>query len=138
MRPMRQAILAALLLALAAPAAAEDRSIGITPDQIEWAQVKNLGEAVVLLGDPRRRGPYVVRLNVPPNTATSAHSHPQDESVTVISGWIGFGLGPVVDRAKGRVLPAGSFLHLPARTLHFAWTGPEGAVIQAHGNGPFP
>ena len=107
MRPMRQAILAALLLALAAPAAAEDRSIGITPDQIEWAQVKNLGEAVVLLGDPRRRGPYVVRLNVPPNTATSAHSHPQDESVTVISGWIGFGLGPVVDRAKGRVLPAG-------------------------------
>ena len=28
------------------------------------------------------------------------------ESISVISGWIGFGLGSALDREKGRVLPA--------------------------------
>lgn len=131
-------LLAAVLMSLAAPAAAEDRSIGITPDQIEWTRVPRLGEGIVLHGDPARRGYYVVRLKVGPNTEVGPHTHPQAENITVISGWIGFGLGPVFDKSKGRVLPAGSFFHLPARAVHFAWTGPEGAVIQAHGNGPFP
>lgn len=131
--------LAVLLpLALTPPAAAEDRTIGVVPDEMQWTQVPRLGTAIVLYGDPARRGPYVVRLNVPPDNVTQPHTHPLAENITVISGWIGFGLGPVFDKAKGRVLPAGAFFHLPARTLHFAWTGPEGAVIQAHGAGPFP
>ena len=131
------------LLALATPAApiaaaAEDRTIGVTPAEIEWAQLPRLGTGIVLHGDPARRGPYVVRLRVAPNAQVPPHTHPNDEHITVISGWIGFGLGPVFDQAKGRVLPAGSYFHLPAHARHFAWTGPEGAVIQAHGIGPFP
>jgi len=119
-------------------AMAEDSSVGIIPAEIKWVDTKNLGRAVVLEGDPSGNGAYVLRIAVRPNDVTPPHTHNQAENITVISGWIGFGLGPVFDRSKGRVLPAGSFFHLPARTPHFAWTGPEGAVIQAHGNGPFP
>ena len=62
----------------------------------------------------------------------------QDENITVLSGWIGFGLGRTFDKSKGRELPAGSYFYLPANTPHFAWTGPEGCVMQIHGTGPFP
>jgi len=134
----RGVALAAALVALAGPCVALDQGVGVTQAEMRLAPVPGLGQAIVLLGDPSKPGPYVVRLVVPPNTETPPHSHPQAESVTVISGWIGFGLGDAFDKAKGRVLPAGSFLHLPAGALHFAWTGPEGAVIQAHGVGPFP
>jgi hypothetical protein len=124
------------ILLRCAPAPAQ--SVGMTPDEIHWAETRGLGLAAQLEGDPAKQEPYVVRIKVPPNNVTSPHTHPQAENVTVISGWIGFGNGTVFDRSKGRVLPAGSFLYLPANTAHFAWTGPEGAVIQAHGVGPFP
>jgi hypothetical protein len=39
-------------------------------------------------------------------------------------------------QAKGRVLPAGSFYYLPANMAHFAWAGPQGAIVQIHGVGP--
>lgn len=54
----------------------------------------------------------------------------------MLSGSFGIGEGEVADRAKGRLLRAGSFYYLPAGTAHFAWAGPEGATIQIHGIGP--
>ena len=135
-------VLATLLMAglgtngCGVPVFAQD--LGVTPDQVKWLATRNLGLAANLDGDPSRPGPYVVRLKVVPDNVTMPHTHPNAEDVTVISGSIGFGLGTVFDKSKGRVLPAGSFLHLPANTPHFAWTGTEGAVIQSHGIGPFP
>jgi quercetin dioxygenase-like cupin family protein len=138
MRTRLDLIAVPLIIALAVPAMAQDSSIGLTPDQVKWAEIKGLGQAMVLQGDPSKAEAYVVRIKVGPNNVTPPHTHPQAENITVIAGWIGFGLGPVFDQRKGRVLPAGSFFHLPANTSHFAWTGPDGSVIQAHGNGPFP
>ena len=120
----------------AMPAIADD--IGVTPDEMKWEQHTNLGTSVILEGDPAKPGPYVVRLMAPPHQTGTPHTHSSAEDITVISGQLGLGLGPVFDRSKGRVLPPGSFFHLPANTLHFGWTGDEGAVIQAHGMGPFP
>jgi quercetin dioxygenase-like cupin family protein len=138
MKPMLFAVAIVLAIGHVMPAVAGDTTIGVTPDQIEWVDVKNLGPGIVLEGDPSKNGPYVVRLKVAPNAVSQPHTHPQAENITVISGWIAFGLGTVFDKSKGRVLPAGSFFYLPANTHHFAWTGPDGAVIQAHGVGPFP
>lgn len=126
------------LLGLAGSAVAEDASLGLLPGQMHWGEVRGMRDAVVLHGDPGKAEPYVVRIRVPPNNVTQPHTHPQAESITVISGRIGFGLGTVFDKTRGRMFPAGSFFHLPAGMPHFAWTGPEGAVIQAHGLGPFP
>jgi quercetin dioxygenase-like cupin family protein len=77
-----------------------------------------------------------MRLKLPPNAAVPPHTHPIAENVTVISGSLGVGLGRVADKSKGRMLSAGAFVLLPANTPHFAWAGPEGAVVQIHGYGP--
>ena len=136
---MRNWFIAILVtLALCVQAMAEDTSIGVTPAEMKWKDNGDGSRTVILDGDPSGNGTYVLRIQAPPNHTTQPHTHPQAENITVISGWLGFGLGTVFDRSKGRVLPAGSFFHLPANTPHFGWTGPEGVVIQAHGNGPFP
>jgi quercetin dioxygenase-like cupin family protein len=136
---MRSALLFVTAVLLASrPHAPLAQSVGVTPEEIPWTETSGLGLAALLEGDPAKPEPYVVRMKVAANNVTQPHTHRQAENVTVISGWIGFGIGTVFDRSKGRVLPAGSFLHLPANTPHFAWTGPDGAVIQAQGIGPFP
>jgi quercetin dioxygenase-like cupin family protein len=132
-KPTLFAVVTALAIGRGILAIAQDSAIGMTPDQIKW-----VGSVAVLDGDPAKDGPYVLRIKVPPNDVTPPHTHPQAENITVISGSIGFGLSTVFDRSKGRILPAGSFFFLPANTPHFAWTGPDGAIIQAHGVGPFP
>jgi quercetin dioxygenase-like cupin family protein len=88
------------------------------------------------MGDPAEAGPYVERVKLPPNAVIPPHTHPDDENITVLSGAFGIGEGEVADHAKGRVLPAGSFYYLPANMAHFAWAGPEGAIVQIHGIGP--
>jgi quercetin dioxygenase-like cupin family protein len=136
MKPALFVLATVLPIALVEPAISQH--VGVSPDEMKWTTTKDLGDTVVLEGDPARPAPYVLRIRVPPNHITNPHTHGQIENITVISGQIGFGLGTVFDKLKGRELPAGSFFYLPANTPHYAWTGPEGAVIQAHGVGPFP
>ena len=101
-------------------------STGLPPD---W-------QVAVLMGDPTKAGPYVERVKLPPNAVIPPHTHPDNENITVLSGSFGIGEGEAADKAKGRVLSAGSFYYLPANMAHFAWAGPEGAVVQIHGIGP--
>lgn len=123
----------------AADAMAEAGTIVLTPDQIKWGPAPGLPagwEAAVLAGNPTKEGPYVERVKLPPGATVPPHTHPDDENITVLSGSFGIGEGKVADQSKGRVLMPGSFYHLPANTAHFAWAGPEGAVVQIHGIGP--
>ena len=41
-----------------------------------------------------------------------------------------------VDRAAIKPLPAGSFMHMPAGTAHYAYAETE-TVVQVQGSGPF-
>lgn len=133
-------LLSAMVFVLASGAAvAQVDVVALVPDQVAWASAPGLPpdwQIAVLMGDPAKAGAYVQRVKLPPNAAIPPHMHPDDENITVLSGAFGIGEGEVVDKAKGRVLPAGSFYHLPANTPHFAWAGPEGAIIQIHGVGP--
>jgi len=113
-------------------------NIGVTPDEIKWRYDATRVGTVTLEGNTSKPGPYVIRYMVPPHHADTPHLHAKDEEITVISDQFGFGLGPVFNQSKGRVFPPGSFIHLPANTMHFGWTDDEGAAIQAHGIGPFP
>lgn len=68
----------------------------------------------------------VQRIKLPAHALVSPHTHPFAETVTVISGTVGFGMGDRVDR-NGRMLgPGGLYAH-PAKNPHFVWTGDEGA-----------
>jgi len=66
------------------------------------------------------------------------HWHPKDEHVTVIKGTIFFGMGEKLHKRGAHEFPAGSYLKLPAKMPHFAWTSRKGeSIIQVHGMGPF-
>ena len=71
-------------------------------------------QVAVLMGDPAKAGPYVERVKLPPNAVIPPHTHPDNENITVLSGSFGIGEGEAADKAKGRVLSAGSFYYLPA------------------------
>ena len=77
----------------------------------------------------------MTRLRVPAGYQFPAHSHPNDENVTVISGTFNIGLGDSLDEAKGETVKAGGFIRQPKDTNHYAWVT-EDTVIQLHGMGP--
>ncbi|HLJ65607.1 MAG TPA: cupin domain-containing protein [Stellaceae bacterium] len=127
-----------IMVAAGAVFAADTKLVEMTPDSMKWADIPNSPglKQVVLMGDPRERGPYIERLKIPANTMIPAHTHPEAENVTVISGTLGLGLGEKADKTKAKEFPAGSFLFVPANTPHFALTGAQEVVIQIHGMGP--
>jgi anti-sigma factor ChrR (cupin superfamily) len=112
----------------------------MNPSDIQWGDAPPILPAgakfAVLMGDPGKTGPYVVRMKLPDGYKIAAHWHPLDESVTVISGTFNVGMGDKLDMTKGKALTAGAFGTVPARMRHFAWTTGE-TEVQVHGMGPF-
>jgi len=136
-------VLAVLAFAGLAPAAdmATTEHPGIfTPKDVAWGPGPPFLPAgvkiAVLLGDPGKPGPFVIRLSMPAGYKIPAHNHPTTENVTVISGEFHAGMGDKLDATKGKTLPAGSFASLPAQMNHFAWAKGH-TVVQVHGEGPF-
>jgi quercetin dioxygenase-like cupin family protein len=113
--------------------------IVISPDTLTWVDVSSLppgAKIAVLEGDPKKAGPFTMRVKFPAKYRVPAHWHPADEHVTVISGTLNIGLGDRFDRAKVRAIPAGAFTVMPAHTNHFAWIEEE-TILQLHGTGPW-
>jgi len=127
-----------LAFALAAVALAQDKAIVLRPENLHWTEVRDMPgwKQAVLVGDPAKPGPYVLRVMIPPNALMPPHSHPDTENITVLAGAFGIGEGSTVDKIGGTVLGVGGFYLLPAHTVHYAWGGPKGATLQIHGMGP--
>lgn len=110
------------------------------PRDIPWAPAPAAfpagAEAAVLLGDPTKEGPFVVRIRAPEGYRISPHTHPKPEALTIISGEISLGLGPAADRATTKKLPAGSFSVMPAGVVHYVFADQE-AVVQIDAIGPW-
>jgi quercetin dioxygenase-like cupin family protein len=94
-------------------------------------------QSILIHGDPSKAEFFIIRLKFPPNYVVPAHTHPALESVTVLSGSMGSGMGEKVDTSKGKMLGEGSLLILPANHAHYVWTENEETVIQVAANGPF-
>jgi hypothetical protein len=111
----------------------------ITPADIKWGDVPPGlppgAKVAVLYGDPGKAGPFIVRLKAPASYRIMPHTHPTDENLTIISGSAGFGMSERFD-ANVKMLPAGSFISLPARMAHFALFGQD-TVIELSSMGPF-
>jgi hypothetical protein len=140
-------VAAALLSAAAAlaflPVAAADedtRHIAVAPQDLEWApgpgSLPPGVEYVLIQGNPAEAGPLALRLRFPAGYRIPAHSHPQIEHITVLSGVFNIGMGDVLDEEKGNAMPAGSFVVMPKGHNHFAWTEQE-TVVQLHSTGPW-
>ena len=138
---MKKLFIFAALIALAGPALAEDamKVTRVKPDQLTWKDNPNIpkgGQVAVLQGDPTKPEVIVTRVKLPPNYKVPPHTHPYAETVTVMSGRIGLGMGEKFEAKKGGMVGAGAFYSQPAKHAHYVWTGKEGAIIQVQFTGP--
>jgi quercetin dioxygenase-like cupin family protein len=139
--PLGVAAYAAVVLSGAAPSAyGADGHAMLTPDKLTWGpappQLPKGAEIAVIMGDPGKAEPFVMRARMPAGYEVRPHSHPTDEHVTVLSGSMNVSMGPAADKAKGAALGPGGFFTAPKGMTHYAWFT-EPTIIQVHGVGPF-
>jgi quercetin dioxygenase-like cupin family protein len=90
----------------------------------------------VLIGDPSKSGPYVIRVKLPGGTKMLPHRHSEDRIYTVISGIFYIGLGEQFDDTKLQAFAPGSVVVLPAGQSHFHWARSGEYVTQVTAIGP--
>jgi len=136
---MKKLLISVALIALAGSALAQDAVTMVKPDGLTWKDNPALpkgAQFAVLVGDPTKAGGMVVqRVKLPANYQVPPHTHPYAETVTVISGSLGSGMGEKFEK-KGEMLKPGSLFALPAKHAHFVWTGNEEAIVQVQFVGP--
>ena len=89
----------------------------ILPEQVEWQSFPAFppsAKLAVLVGDPTREGPYVIRVKVAAGVKLMPHRHPEDRVYTVLSGVFYVGLGDRFDAEQVKAYPPGTLLVLPA------------------------
>src|ERR1700753_3860322 len=70
----------------------------------------------VVVGDPVKAAPYVIRVKPPAGTKMVPHIHKEDRVYTVISGIFYIGIGTTFDAAKLVAYAPGSVVVLPGGT----------------------
>jgi quercetin dioxygenase-like cupin family protein len=135
------AVLAGLAITALLPftAIADEQHVVAQPDRITWGPAPPAfpkgAQIAVLSGDPSKEGEFVYRLKVPAGYKVAAHTHPNDENVTVMSGTAHIGMGDKLDETKGEALKAGGYIHMPKGMHHYAWFA-EDTIMQFNGVGP--
>ena len=145
LKPMTLGMIAATLLALAAWGQAggekhDQDHVIVRPDAVKWGPappgLPAGAQAAVLLGDPGKAAPYVLRVKLPAGYKVPPHWHSTDENVTVIQGTLMVGKGEKFTADAAEALPTGSFMRMPKEMRHFAFAKGE-TILQVHGIGPF-
>ena len=111
----------------------------ILPEQIDWKPFPAFpptARLAVVVGEPTKPGPYVIRVKVPSGVKLTPHRHPEDRIYTVISGVFYIGLGDRFDPDKLKAYPPGSVIVLPGDTPHFHWAMSGEYVSQVTAIGP--
>lgn len=139
---MMKALMTAALMVVANAAFADDahHARELTPADIKFEDNPAFpkgAQSELIHGDPSKPEFFIIRLRFPPNYVVPPHTHPAFESVTVLTGAMGSGMGDKVEKSKGRMLEAGSLLLLPANHPHYVWTEGEETIIQVAATGPF-
>jgi hypothetical protein len=128
-------------LSLATAAAiAQTAHIVVPAEKVQFAPAPPIlpagAQIAVLEGNPAEKGSITMRLKFPANYAIPPHWHSMTERLTVLSGSFHAGMGDTLDRKATQPLAPGSFVMLPAKMHHFAWTS-EPTVVQITLDGPF-
>jgi len=132
----------ATAIVCATVAAAQDRKgiVGLTPNDVQWftPSFYNDGrQRAHLLGDSSQGGAWIDRVRIPAGARVLAHTHAQDELVTVIDGTWYLGEGARFDVAKLTAYPSGSFIVIHARVPHFVAAEKGAVVVQVSGTDKF-
>ena len=111
----------------------------IRSEDIVWKPFPAFPEGArlaILVGDPTRAGPYVIRVRLPANVRMMPHRHLEDRIYTVISGVFYVGVGDVFDESKLTAHAPGTVVVLPAGTPHFHLARAGEYVTQISAIGP--
>src|SRR4029078_2336292 len=114
--------------------------VGLTAEQVQWftpPYYTDGRQRAQLFGDSSAGGAWIDRAKIPGGARVLAHTHPQDEPVTVIEGTWYLGEGTKFDSTKLKAYPQGSFILIPAGVPHFVATKEGAVIIQLSGNGKF-
>jgi quercetin dioxygenase-like cupin family protein len=93
-------------------------------------------ESIYLASDGNKAEMYTLRVHLAKDAKIPPHTHPDSRMITVLSGELFAGTGKTPDPANGVLLPAGSFLVVPAGAVHWSWAKNGETVYQETGNGP--
>ena len=130
---------AVLLSGAGSMIASADQTIDIIDaDKLAWQDYPGLPgvKFVVLAGNPREAGLYVIRAKFAPHTMSRPHWHPETRYVTVVKGTWWAGTGDQLDPDKTTPIRAGGFaIHAP-REVHYDGAKDEEAIVQIVGIGP--
>ena len=83
----------------------------ILPEDIEWKLFPAFpptARLAVIVGEPSKPGPYVIRVKAPPGVTLMPHRHPEDRIYTVVSAVFYICLGGRFDGDKVKACPPGS------------------------------
>ncbi len=114
--------------------------IAFTSLQVRWftpPYYTDGRERAQLLGDSSHGGTWVDRVKIPAGKRVLAHTHTQDELVTVIEGTWYLGEGTKFNLTNLKGYPAGSFIVIPAGVPHFVAAKEGTVIVQLNGNGEF-
>src|SRR6476646_4302405 len=107
--------------------------IAVTPLEVRWftpSYYTDGRERAQLLGDSSQGGAWVDCVKIPAGKRILAHTHLEDEPVTVIEGTWYLGEGTKFDSTKLKGYPAGSFILIPAGVPHFVATKEDAVIVQ--------
>jgi quercetin dioxygenase-like cupin family protein len=111
----------------------------IAAEDVQWKPFPAFppeARLAVLVGDPLRAAPYVIRVKLPANAKILPHRHPEDRTYTVISGVFYIGLGDEFDETKLTAHAPGSVVVLPGNQSHFHWARSGEYITQVSAIGP--
>jgi len=111
----------------------------IMPAAVKWGPSPPFmppgSQTAVMLGDPAKKGPFIIRGKLPDGYTIPPHWHSVVENVTVLSGTFNVGMGDKLDKSKGQALTPGAFFSAPPRMPHFAWATGE-TIVEVTAMGP--
>jgi quercetin dioxygenase-like cupin family protein len=111
----------------------------VLPEEVDWKPFAGFpapARLAVVVGEPTKPGPYVIRVKVPRGVKLMPHRHPEDRIYTVIAGVFYVGLGERFDGQKLESYPPGTVIVLPGGTPHFHWARSSEYVTQVSAVGP--
>jgi quercetin dioxygenase-like cupin family protein len=111
----------------------------IRSEEVAWKPFASFPPAArlaVLVGDPTKPGPYVIRVKLPDGTRMMPHKHSEDRIYTVIAGVFYIGLGEQFDESKLTAHGPGSVVILPSGQPHFHWARSGEYITQVEAIGP--
>jgi hypothetical protein len=129
--------LALILLVGPAPGYAQELRV-LKPEDIQWTQRRTAPDVffAAIYGEQAQPGPYAFRIRAQAGHSLPPHTHPDERTITVLTGTYWAGVGASYDESALVPYPAGTFYVIPAGVPHYAAVLQGEVLFQEAGVGP--